>query len=295
LAATGGLVRRVRHKPKATESATFRPLPSFIFEHIDSTETTVGLLTSIQTGRQVRPRRALVYGVQGVGKSSFAATSAKPIFIQTEDGLANIDCARFPLARSTKDVLDAIAALYDEEHEYRTVVVDSLDWLERMIWDDVCAEFGAKYLEKADGGYGKGYTYTLPRWRIFLDGLDALRDRRGMAVVLIAHARPEKFQTPENTAHDRFAPRLHKLASALVQEWCDEVFFATYSAISDPARVKTDAGPERMMRTSEGPTHVAKNRLGMPAELPLEWAAYDYFVQQANLPSSSIHGAETHG
>jgi hypothetical protein len=60
-------------------------------------------------------------------------------------------------------VLDALAALYCEEHSYRAVVIDSLDWLERLIWDDVCARFGVKYLEKADGGYGKGYTYTLPR------------------------------------------------------------------------------------------------------------------------------------
>ncbi len=255
----------------------------------------MGLLETIQSGRQARPRRALVYGVQGVGKSSFAASSAKPIFIQTEDGLANIECDRLPLAKSTKEVLDAITALYGEEHDYRTVVVDSLDWLERMIWDDVCGEFGVKYLEKADGGYGKGYSYALPRWRTFLDGLDALREQRGMAVILIAHARAEKFQTPECTAHDRFAPRLHKLASALTQEWADEILFATYGAVSDPARVKTET-PERVMRTSEGPTHVAKNRLGMPAELPLEWAAYDYYAQQAHpTTSSSSKGAEAHG
>lgn len=253
----------------------------------------MGLLEQIEAGRKPRPRRALVYGVQGVGKSSFAALSQRPIFIQTEDGLANIDCDRLPLARSTKDVLDAIGALYAETHEYRTVVIDSLDWLERMIWDDVCGEFGVKYLEKADGGYGKGYTYALPRWRTLLDGLDALREQRGMAVILIAHARAEKFQTPENTAHDRFAPRLHKLASAIVQEWCDEVFFATYSAISDPSRVKPESAPERVMRTAEGPTHVAKNRLSMPAELPLEWAAYDYYAQLANQPQST--GETQHG
>jgi hypothetical protein len=247
----------------------------------------VGLLQQIEAGRKLRPRRALVYGVQGVGKSTFGATSERPVFIQTEDGLANIECDRLPLARSTKDVLDALGALYSEDHDYRTVVIDSLDWLERMIWDDVCAEFGAKYLEKADGGYGKGYTYTLPRWRTILDGLDALREHRGMAVILTAHAKPEKFQTPENTAHDRFAPRLHKLASALVQEWCDEVFFATYSAIADPSRVKLETLPERVMRTCEGPTHVAKNRLGMPPEIPLEWTAYDYYTKLAFQPQSS--------
>ena len=253
----------------------------------------MGLLEKIEAGRKIRPRRALVYGVQGVGKSTFGASSDHPVFIQTEDGLANITCDRLPLARSTKEVLDSLGALYSDEHPYHTVVIDSLDWLERMIWDDVCAEFGAKYLEKADGGYGKGYTYTLPRWRTILDGLDGLRDRRGMAVILTAHAKAEKFQTPENTAHDRFAPRLHKLASALVQEWCDEVFFATYSAISDPSRVKSEGAPERVMRTCEGPTHVAKNRLAMPPELPLEWAAYDYFTKLAHQPHSP--GETSHG
>jgi hypothetical protein len=253
----------------------------------------MSLLSQVVRGRQPRPRRALVYGVQGVGKSTFGASAPAPIFIPTEDGLGGIEVDRFPLARTTADVQSAIGALAGDEHAYRTVVIDSLDWLERMIWDDVCAEFGVKYLEKADGGYGKGYTYTLPRWRRLLDGLDALRDRRGMGVVLLAHARSEKFQTPENTAHDRFAPRLHKLAGAIVQEWCDEVFFATYSALSDPARVKADGAPERVMRTCEGPTHVAKNRLAMPAELPLEWAAYEYFSKLSQQPTPE--GSTAHG
>ena len=244
----------------------------------------MSLLEQIQSGRKTRPRRALVYGVQGVGKSTFAATSDRPIFIPTEDGLAGIECDHFPLAKSLSEVLDAIESLINEQHDFRTVVIDSLDWLELMIWDDVCGEFGTKYLEKADGGYGKGYTYALARWRNVLSGLDILRDRHGMTVILIAHAKAEKYQTPECTAHDRFAPRLHKHASALVQEWCDEVFFATYSAITDPARVKSDEGPERVVRTCEGPTHVAKNRLGMPPELPLEWAAYDYYVRESHKP-----------
>lgn len=249
----------------------------------------MSLQERLQTGRRRRPRRTLVYGVQGVGKSTFGAAAEQPVFIQTEDGLAGFDCDRFPLATSYGDVITNISSLLNEEHSYRTVVLDSLDWLERLIWDDVCGEFGVKYLEKADGGYGKGYTYALPRWRSVLDGLDALRDRRQMAVVLLAHARAEKFQTPENTAHDRFAPRLHKLASALVQEWCDEVLFAAYSAITDPTRIKQGEPPERTMRTCEGPTHVAKNRLNMPPELPLEWAAYRYYADLSTQPQSQEH------
>jgi hypothetical protein len=261
----------------------------------------MGFLQQITKGGTSLPRRAMLHGVQGVGKSSWAATSRRPIFIPTEDGLGGIACDRFPLMRSTQEVMDALDELRSQEHDYATVVIDSLDWLERMIFDDVCGEFGVKYLEKADGGYGKGYTYTLPRWRKILDKLDALRLDRSMAVILLAHTKSEKFQTPEDAAYDRFAPRLHKLASALVQEWCDEVFFATYSSITDPKKVRGQA-PDRVMRTCEGPTHVAKNRLGMPPELPLEWAAYDYFANLAaagqgetNLSPNPENGEVTHG
>jgi hypothetical protein len=245
----------------------------------------------------------MLHGVQGVGKSTFGASAREPVFVQTEDGLGEIDCAKFPQARSFSEVMSQLRALRDEPHRYGTVVVDSLDWLERLIWQEVCTAENVSNIEKI--GFQKGYTYALNYWRKFLDALDDLRRERsagigsGMAVILIAHTRIEKFQTPEDSAFDRFAPRLHKLAASVVMEWCDEVFFATYSTATDPKKVKKMTAPERVMRTCEGPTHVAKNRLGMPYELPLEWAAYDYFAQQAHpraqpsaaAPAASIDAA----
>lgn len=174
----------------------------------------------------------------------------------------------------------ALAELASQEHDFETVVVDSLDWLERLIWQEVCTAENVSNIEKI--GFQKGYTYALNFWRKFLDALDVLRRHRGMAVILIAHTKIEKFQTPEDSAFDRFTPRLHKLAASVVMEWCDEVFFATYSTTTDPKKVKNITSPERVMRTCEGPTHVAKNRLGMPYELPLEWAAYDYYARLAH-------------
>src|SRR5690606_24699815 len=112
------------------------------------------------------------------------------------------------------------------EHEYRTVVIDSLDWLERLIWAEVCADQGVDNTEKI--GYAKGCTFAIDKWRAVLGALDALRSDRSMTVVLIAHAKIEKYENPETVPYDRYSPRLHKLASALVQEWCDEVLFATY-------------------------------------------------------------------
>lgn len=250
----------------------------------------MSLLSQVYVGKHAAPRRCMVHGVQGVGKSTFGATARRPIFIQTEDGLGEIECAKFPLSRSFNDVMQALTELRGQTHEFETVVIDSLDWLERLIWQEVCTAENVSNIEKI--GFQKGYTYALNYWRKFLDALDALRTERpsggGMAVILIAHTKIEKFQTPEDSAFDRFTPRLHKLAASVVMEWCDEVFFATYSTTTDPRKVKNVESPERVMRTCEGPTHVAKNRLNMPYELPLEWAAYDYFADQAH-PQKNPH------
>ena len=227
----------------------------------------------------------MLYGTHGVGKSTFGAQSERPIFIQTEEGLGEIDCEKFPLATSYLDVMKAIEALYSEEHAYGTIVVDSLDWLERLVWAEVCQQRSVQNIE--DIGYGKGYVFALTPWREFLAGLDALRERRNMGVVLIAHAKIERFENPETDSYDRYSPRLHKLASHVIQEWCDEVFFATYKVYTKHAdegfnrkKAKGIGTGERVIYTTERPSHIAKNRLTLPDELPLDWATYaTYFTQ----------------
>lgn len=247
----------------------------------------MSLMSQIQRGKAEMPRRVLVYGTQGVGKSTFGSMADRPIFIQTEDGLGGIDCARFPLATKYVDVLNALADLYSEPHEFRTVVLDSLDWLERLIWAEVCRERGVKSIE--DIPYQKGYTYALTRWHEVLEGLNALRSQRDMQVILIAHARIERFENPETDTYDRYVPRLHKLASFLVQEWCDEVLFATYKVYTRKAgehfgqeKHKGVGSGERIIRTTERPAHVAKNRLNMPDEIPLDYRVYAAFVRGEN-------------
>ena len=245
------------------------------------------LLEQVQRGRIAAPRRTLLYGTHGIGKSTFGAMADAPIFIQTEDGLASIDCERLPLAEKYRDVLAALGALYTQPHEYRTVVVDSVDWLERLIFANVCEKRGIESIE--DIGYGKGYVFALTNWREVLAGLDALRNDRGMGVVLIAHALIERFANPETDTYDRYSPRLHKQASALVQEWTDEVLFATYSIHTKTTdegfgrkRVQGIGTGERIIRTTERPAHVAKNRLGLPEEFPLDYRIYAAFMRGEN-------------
>jgi hypothetical protein len=253
----------------------------------------MSMLESIKSGRENKPPRIMVYGQEGVGKSTFGASAPGAIFVQTEDGLGEIDCRKFPLAQNFGDVVAALTALRDEDHNFRTVVIDSLDWLERLIFDEVCKEFGVRSIEKADGGYGKGYVDALVHWRKVLSLLDDLRNQRGMMVILVAHAKVERFEDPENMAYDRYAPRLHKHAASLISEWVDAVMFAMKRmrvskdgdarAIASP--IGADGG-ERILRTNGSPACVAKNRFGLPNEIPLQWDAFLQAYQNSVAPAS---------
>jgi hypothetical protein len=244
----------------------------------------MSLLENVKSGKESMPPRIEFYGVEGIGKSSLAASAPNAIFIPTEDGLSEIDCHRFPLANSFSEVMEALNALYQEQHDFQTVAIDSLDWLERLIFDEVCREYGVRSIEKADGGYARGYVHALGYWRKILASLDALRNEKGMASILIAHSKIEKFEDPESAAYDRYSPRLHKHANALISEWVDAVLFATrkFRTQKEDAgfnRERTIAAPlgadggERILRTVGGPACVAKNRFKLPAELPLSWNA----------------------
>lgn len=241
----------------------------------------MGMLENIQSGKENKPPRIMIYGSEGVGKSSYAAGAPNAIFIQTEDGLGEIDCRKFPLAHSLSEVIAELTALRDEAHEFQTVVIDSADWLERIIFDEVCREFGVRSIEKADGGYGKGYTHALTHWSKVVNLLQELRDKRGMMVILVAHAKVERFEDPENAAYDRYTPRLHKHAASLIAEWVDAVLFANKKfRVSKDSSDRTIAAPigadggERVIRTVGSPACIAKNRYGLPSEIPLSWQAF---------------------
>lgn len=242
------------------------------------------LLSQIQAGKSRKPPRLFIYGIEGIGKSNLASRMPNPIFVQTEDGLGEIDCHKFPLARSYEDVEAALEALHSEQHDYRTAVIDSADWLERLLWDRLCRAYGVNSIEKVDGGYGKGYIHALTYWRKIIDRLSALRDERGMMIVLLAHAKVERFEDPEAPTYDRYSPRLNKHASALLSEWADAVLFCTRRVIvkSEEAGFNRSRnlaaglgkdGGERILRCIGGPSCIAKNRYNLPAELPLDWPA----------------------
>ena len=263
-------------------------------------------LQQIHRGRKHSPPRLLIYGTEGIGKSTTAAGAPKPIFIPTEDGLDQIECASFPLAGAFSDVEAALLSLINEKHDFETVVIDSVDWLERLVWDVLCEQYGVSSIEKVDGGYAKGYMHALTHWRKVLADLNTLRNQRGMCVILLAHAKVEKFEDPEASAYDRYSPRLHKHVTALVSEWADAVLFATRKIITKTEdtgfnRERTIAaalgkdGGERILRCVGSPACVAKNRYGLPAEIPLSWPALMAALVANQTPNPNSQGETAHG
>jgi len=235
-------------------------------------------MLNVLSGRQNKCRRMMVVGVPGVGKSTLAAQSPKPVFIPTEDGIDDLDVPHFPKPNSFDEVLDDLGQLGEHEHEFRTIVVDTVDWLERLIHDKICSEQRVESIEKASGEYGKGYVLAARLFDQFLNACDWLRENRKMHVILLAHARAERFADPEHSDYDRYAPKLHKIISARCVEWCDEVFFANFKTFTKETTgsfgkttVKAVGGGERILRTTAKPTCIAKNRLALPDELPLSW------------------------
>jgi hypothetical protein len=236
-------------------------------------------LASLRRSSALQPPRILMHGVAGVGKSTFAAKADSPVFVMTEDGLGKLQVPHFPLATSYADVSEALDSLLTEQHEFRTVVIDSVDWLEPLIWAEACKRNNWSSIEYP--GFGKGYAEALNIWREYLDKLNALRDEKGMAVLQIAHTDIKRFDSPEHEPYDRYVIKLQSRAAALLQEHSDIVLFANYqisiakSEVGFNKKVTRALGSgKRVMHTEERPAYLAKNRYELPETLPLDWAKF---------------------
>lgn len=233
-------------------------------------------LSGVRKGLRPAPDRILLVGTEGVGKSTFAAAAPSPIFLAAEDGVRHLDVASFPEPKSFADVLDALRSLATETHEYRTLVLDTVDWIEPLIWQHVCERNGWPTIEEP--GYGKGYAVATEEWRRLLVALDHLRTARSMEVILLAHATVKTFKNPAGTDFDRYECKLQKGAAALLREWCDANLFAVYEEFVKEgkglARAKGVSTGARVLKTVRTAAWDAKNRHGLPEELPLDYAAY---------------------
>jgi hypothetical protein len=244
-------------------------------------------LNSIKRGQDIRPPRLFVYGVEGIGKTTFAAGAPNAIFIQTEDGQGALDIARFPMATSIDHVREYLGTLYTEAHDFGAVVLDSVDWLEQIIAREIDAKHDAK-----DLAYGKGALKQAEVWQELLGGFNALRNEKNMAVILIGHSQIKRFDSPETEPYDRYSPKLQERSNALVREWADAVLFANYRTVVKKAEVGFNkevargiSTGERLLFTSEKPAYMAKNRYALPESLPLSWDALSDAIAGRVIPA----------
>ena len=225
----------------------------------------------IKTTRSGKPPRIVLHGVHGVGKSTWASQAPDPIFIITEDGLTSIDVPHFPLCTTLAEVFEYMTGLIEQKHAYKTLVIDTADWLEKLIWTKICEDANQDNIEAF--GYGKGYTIAMKQWDRFFKGLEVLRDK-GMAIVVLAHNEIKAYNPPDTDPYDRFQIKLHKHAATKLEEWADVVLFANFKVYVDTDKGKGKAAlstPERVIYSTNCPAWKAKTRYKLPDTLEMDF------------------------
>lgn len=230
----------------------------------------------ITKGKRARAQKVVIYGTEGIGKSSLASQFPEPLFIDTEGSTDNMDVARLDKPTSWIMLNNQIAFVKANPTVCKTLVIDTIDWAESLCVDNLCAMHGKKGIE--DFGYGNGYVYAKEEMGRFLNKLQDLIEI-GINVVLTAHAQIRKFELPDEMgSYDKYELKLGKKTSSqtapLVKEWADLLLFCNYKTylISQEKSTKKKAqGNQRVMYTEHNPAWDAKNRHGLPSELPLDY------------------------
>lgn len=233
--------------------------------------------------------RICIYGQHGSGKSTFAADCPNPVFIDIEGGADALEVDAFNRPRTFQEVCAQLKHLGTTKHDYKTIVIDSLDWLEKLIWNDTCQQVGASDIAAIP--YGRGYKMAEVRWSDFLSQLQAL-NTHGMMVVLLAHCQITRFEDPERESYDRYNLDLHKSAGALCAEFVDVLGFLGYKIRTDvkdgkfgQSVVKAKSSGDRVLYLEERPAFTAKNRYRLPPviEIPEEspWGTFANALKEA--------------
>lgn len=220
--------------------------------------------------------RILIYGDHKIGKSTFASDMPSPIFIQTEDGLSDIETEAFPLCESLVDVHAQLDWLIEQDHAYKSLCVDSLDWTEKLIWAHICKENGWEQI--GDGAYGAGYKLSKNEWAKILDKLQFLNTEKRMLICLISHAKISKFEDPERENYDRWDLDLYEKSAKLICQWVDIIGFAAQKIAVSKKKgdfnadvTKAKSTGERVLNLSKNPAYEAGNRFSLPDEISLSW------------------------
>lgn len=229
-----------------------------------------------------RPQKVVLYGPEGIGKSTFASHFPEPLFIDVEGSTSQLDVSRVGHIESWQVLVGLVKEFNQSHGEFQTLVIDTADWAERLCIRYICERDRKAGIE--DYGYGAGYMKLLEEFSRLLELLnDTIR--AGANVVLTAHAQIRKFEQPDEMgAYDRWELKLNKKTTAqtaaLVKEWADAVLFANYKTMvmTDEKNKKKAVGGARVLYTQHRPTWDAKNRWGLPEEVPFEFSSIAAYI-----------------
>ena len=247
---------------------------------------------TIRKGPQARSIRCVIYGPEGIGKSTLASQFPDAVFIDFEQGTDTMDVARFENPTHFDGLILLLKSIAQED-VCKTVVLDTADKLENLITDHLCEINDWKNIE--DPGYGKGYTYLAQKWLEVLKACDEVIDS-GKNIVIVAHAAMRKFEQPDEMgAYDRWELKLSKKTAPLIKEWADMVLFMNYknSIVEDPkTKSKKAVGGKRVMYATHSPTYDAKNRFGLPDSMDADFSEIAHIF--SGIPIKKSQKTEIH-
>ncbi len=229
-------------------------------------------MLNITTGKIDRPKKVVVYGAEGIGKTTFASKFPNPLFIDTEGGTAHMDVRRVEKPDTWDALVDLVGEIANTPGVCETLVLDTADWAEQSCILSVCKKYKKAGIEEF--GYGKGYTYVAEEFARLLAACDRVI-AAGMHVVITAHAKMRKFEQPDEMgAYDRWEMKLSKQTAPLLKEWCDMLLFCNYQTfvVTSENDTKKAQGGKRVIYTSHHPAWDAKTRIALPEIIDLDYA-----------------------
>lgn len=239
-------------------------------------------LDQVTTGVIQSPMRILIYGVDKVGKSTFASEAPSPVFLGPESGTERLNVSRLPAPSSYEDVLAQIDDLINGKHDYKTLAIDSLDWIEPLVFEKVCFDYKWKNIE--DPGWKKGHEISVEYWRKIIQRLNTLREKRRMNIIAIAHTIVRKAKDPQNQAeYERFEVKIYDKSAALWREFVDFILFANFETMTHKekgGKVRAFGGEIPYVYTKRTAGYDAGNRYGLPEKMDLDWEIFWNAVQQ---------------